>query len=275
MAEATGRPEEAAGTGRCGRRSARPSPTRSSPPTAARLGHPDRLRARPAHGPGTGRPAAAAAGHLVEAIGARGLAPDHRLRRRRLPAAGAQLGRAHRRRVPAARAADAPVLAVHDRPGRDHDLGALGRLVERARLPVGLDELVQPLLARLGRRVALPVRAGHRPGAGHGRLRPAAAAPAPRRAAGPCQRLLPVGARAGPGGLGARGRPVRLPGGGPAERPRQRARAERRPRRGARRGRRPPGGGRAITPGCAAPARPSSRSGRGATSSPGRPGTAR
>ncbi len=126
---------------------------------------------------------AAAAGHLVDGDPRRGLAPDHRVRRRRLPAAGAQLGRPHRRRLPAPRAADVPLLAVHDRPGRDHDLGALGRLVGGTRLPVGLDELVQPLLARLGRRVALPVRPRDRPGAGDGGLRPPAAAPAPRRAA--------------------------------------------------------------------------------------------
>ncbi len=112
----------------------------------------------------------------------RGLAPDHRVRRRRLPAAGAQRGRPHRRRLPAARAADVPFLAVHDRPGRDHDLGALGRLVGRTGIPVGVDELVQPLRARLGRRVALPVRPRDRPGPGLGRLRPPAAAPAPAAA---------------------------------------------------------------------------------------------
>ena len=38
--------------------------------------------------------------------------------------------------LPAARAGHHAVLAVHGRPGRDHDLGALGRLDRRARLPV-------------------------------------------------------------------------------------------------------------------------------------------
>ena len=185
---------------------------------------------------------AAAAGHLVDAIRRRGLAPDHRLRRRRLPAAGAQRGRAHRRRLPAARAADVPLLAVHDRPGRDHDLGALGRLVRGARLPVRLDELVQPLLARLGRRVALPVRARHRPGAGRRRLRPAAAAPAPRRRAAPARAAPTSRCAAWSRAAGSARRPFRLPGGGPAERHRQRARAERRPRPGARRGWRRPAG---------------------------------
>ena len=56
-------------------------------------------------------------------------------------------------------------MAVHDRPWRHHDLGTLGRLDRRARLPVTLDELVQSLLPRLGRRMALPVPARHRPGA--------------------------------------------------------------------------------------------------------------
>ena len=99
-----------------------------------------------------------------------GLAPDHRLRRRRLPAAGAERGTATRdvayrllaqRTLPSWR-----YMLDH---GRDDHLGTLGRLVGGARLPVSVDELVQPLLARLGRRMAVPVRPRHRPGAGQRR----------------------------------------------------------------------------------------------------------
>ena len=60
-----------------------------------------------------------------------GLAPGHGVRRRRLPLAGSQLQRLLRRRLPAARAAFLPVLAVHGRPRRDDHLGALGRLDRR------------------------------------------------------------------------------------------------------------------------------------------------
>ena len=61
-----------------------------------------------------------------------------------------------------------------------------------------------------------------------------------------------------------------LPGRGPAERAGQRARAERRPRRGARLRRRLADRRSRITPGSWVRGRPSSRSGRGGTSSPGR-----
>ncbi len=186
LADVTGRRERgrgvpgAAGEDRLGlRRRVRPRRR------AARLGHPDRLRPRPAHGTRARPPARGRRRPPGRGDRRGGLAPDHRVRRRRLPASGAQLGRPHRRRLPCPRAADVPLLAVHDRPGRDDDLGTLGRLVGGARLPVRLDELVQPLLARLGRRVALPVRPRHRPGAGDGGLPPPAAAPAPLRAARP------------------------------------------------------------------------------------------
>jgi alpha-L-rhamnosidase len=66
---------------------------------------------------------------------------------------------------------------------------------ETPRLSVRVDELVQPLRARLGRRMALPVRSRDRPGPRHGRLRPAAAAPASRGTAEPRERLLRVAAR--------------------------------------------------------------------------------
>ncbi len=75
-----------------------------------------------------------------------------------------------------------------------------------------VDELVQPLRARLGRRMAVPVRARHRPGAGPGRLRPAADPAAPRRLAARRQRQLPLGTRADPQRMAAGRRDPPAPG---------------------------------------------------------------
>ena len=123
----------------------------------------------------------------------RGLAPDHRLRRRRLPAAGAQLDRPHRRRLPAARrSARFPSWRYMLDNGATTIWERWDGWTAETRLPVTRDELLQPLLARLGRRMALPVRPRHRPGARHRRLRPPAAAAAPRRAPQLGPRLLPV-----------------------------------------------------------------------------------
>ena len=174
----------------------------------AHLGHPDRVRARPAHAADPGR----AAGGRGRPPGRRDpagrLAPVRRVRRGRLPAAGAVRHRAHRRGLPAAGAGLRAVLAVHGGQRRDHDLGALGRLDRAARLPVRVDELVQSLRARLGRRVAVPVRARHRPGAGRGRVRPAAGPAAPGRLAARGPRRLPLGARADLQRMAARRRHV-------------------------------------------------------------------
>jgi alpha-L-rhamnosidase len=153
---------------------------------------------------------------------ARELPPDHGFRRRRLPAAGAQLPRLHPPRVPAARAAVAAILAVHDRPRRHHHLGTMGRLDERTRFCLAVDELVQPLRARFRRGVALPFRARHRARGGFGRLQPAGAAPASRWPAQLGFGLLSVGPRAGPHPLGAYRRPVHVRRRNPAEHDRQR-----------------------------------------------------
>ena len=93
-----------------------------------RLAHPDRVRARPAHEsrPRGGPPVRRRS--LGRGDPARGLASDHGVRGRRLPASGAERHWPCRRRVPAARAGVHAVLAVHGRGGRDHDLGAVGRL---------------------------------------------------------------------------------------------------------------------------------------------------
>ena len=65
---------------------------------ADHLRHPDRLRPRPAHEPDPRRPAGRRGGSPRGRDPGRGLAPDHRVRRRRVPAAGAELHRSHRRR---------------------------------------------------------------------------------------------------------------------------------------------------------------------------------
>ena len=148
----------------------------------------------------------------------RGLAPDYRVRRRRVPAAGTEHHRSHRGGLPVARAGHDAVVAVHGRPWCHHDLGTLGRLDRRARLPVPLDELVQPLLARLGRRMALPVPPRHRPGARHRRLRPAAAPAAPWRVTGLGPRQLPVRPRHDQRRLETGPRPVHVLGGAAAQR---------------------------------------------------------
>ena len=80
-----------------------------------------------------------------------------------------------------------PVLAVPGDDGRDHDLGALGQHAARRHDQPGRDDLVQPLRARRGRRLAAP----------HGRgLAPA----------GP--RVPPAADRAGAPGRASRRRPV-------------------------------------------------------------------
>ena len=89
------------------------------------------------------------------------LAPHHWLRRRRPAVPGADRGRLRRRRIPAAAQRDVPLLGLLDPPRRDDHLGALGRLDRGARLPDPTHELLQPLLARLGRPVALRVRGRH------------------------------------------------------------------------------------------------------------------
>ena len=180
------------------------------------------LRPCPAHEPDPRRPARGRRRPPGRGNPPGGLAPDHGLRRRRLHLAGAQLDRPRRRRLPAARAGLRAVLAAHDRRGRHHDLGALGRLDEGARLPVRLDELLQPLRARLGGRVALPVRPGDRPGAGRGRFRPAPGQAASRRHADLGSRHLSVGARPGRQRLAAGRRPVHVLTRAAAERDRQR-----------------------------------------------------
>ena len=213
----------------------------------------------------------AAAGHLVGHPPG-GLAPDHGFRRRRVHHVGAQRQRPHRRHLPAARTGLAAVLAVHGRDGRDHDLGALGWLDRRTRLPVRLDELLQPLRARFGRRVAVPVRPGHRrPAAGRIRSAPSPTASRWRAELGP--RPLPVGARADQQQLAARRRQVPLLRRDAAERHRKRPRTERGPPavRDASGG----GGRDRAFPGGSGAGKRYSRSDPGRTSSPARPAVGR
>ena len=236
IADATGRPGDAAGY-RALRSKIRSAFTDAFVAADGQvdLRHPDRLRPGPAHEPGPRRPAGRRGGSPRDGDRGRGRAPDHRVRRRRVPAAGTEHHRSHRGGLPAARAGHDAVVAVHGRGGRHHDLGTLGRLDRRARLPVPLDELVQPLLARLGRRMALPVPPRHRPGAGHGRLRPAAAPAAPRRVTGLGPRQLPVRPRHDQRRLETRPRPVHVLGGAAAQRHGHRLHPQQPRRRGPRR----------------------------------------
>jgi len=96
----------------------------------------------------------------------------------------------------------------------------------------------QNLRARLGRGVALPVPARHRPGTGHGRFRPAAGQAASRRVAQLGPWPLPVGPRAGGQRLATGWWPVHVPARAAAERHGQRAHPQPRPGRGPRRHRR-------------------------------------
>ena len=170
----------------------------------------DRLRARPEYAAHTRPPASDRRPRTPGGDPPGGLAADHRLRRCRLPAAGAQLSRLRQHGLPAARTAVTAVLAVHDRERRDHHLGALGRLDERARLHLARDEFLQPLRSRLRRGMALPFRPRNRAGGGINRLQPAGAPPASRWPAQLGLRLLPVGPRAHRHPLAAVRRPVHL-----------------------------------------------------------------
>ena len=76
---------------------------------------------------------------------------------------GALRQRPQRAGVPAAAQRPVPVVALRDRPGRDHDLGAPQRLHGRERVRRQQQhELVQPLLVRRGRAVDDGALARHR-----------------------------------------------------------------------------------------------------------------
>ena len=127
------------------------------------------------------RRAARARGRAAGRARARRRLPDrHRLRRhaahlRRARAAPAS----RRRRLPAAAPARVPVVALPGHDGRDDDLGALGQHAARRHGQPRRDDLVQPLRARRGRRLAAPHR--RRPRAGRARLPPARVRPLPGR----------------------------------------------------------------------------------------------
>ena len=87
-----------------------------------------------------------------------------------------------------------PILAVCHRPRCDDHLGTLGRLDRRERLPVARDELVQPLLPRLGGGVVVPLRPWDRPRSGRRRFRPVGDQAPSRRLAHLCPRVVPLGA---------------------------------------------------------------------------------
>ena len=120
--------------------------------------HPDRLPARARVRPAARAPGRGAAARLAELVEAAGPA----LTTGFLGVACSPGARRARARRPGARAAaprrDAPSWLFPLRHGATTDLGALGRLDARARLPGPVDELLQPLRARLGRRVAVPRR---------------------------------------------------------------------------------------------------------------------
>ncbi len=120
--------------------------------------HADRLPPRTAHGPAARGAARAGRRTARREHRAPRLPPHHRLRRRRAAVPGPQRDGLQRRGAPAAAHRDVPVMGVLDPPRRDDDLGALGRLDGHPRLPDAGDELVQPLLAGIGRPVALRVR---------------------------------------------------------------------------------------------------------------------
>ena len=151
--------------------------------------------------------------------------PDrHRLRRHAAGHRRADRRRPRRRRLPPAAADGVPVLALPGDDGRDDGLGALGQHAARRHDQPRRDDLVQPLRARRGGRLAAPHR--RRPRAGRAGLpadpRPAAAdAPADPR-----ERPPPDAVRGRRGGLGAgergagraRGRAGRRDGGRAAAR---------------------------------------------------------
>ena len=157
--------------------------------------HADRLPARAAHGPAArggcdraprsvwSRTSARNGGHLTTGfVGVGLLCPD------------AQRVRLRRRRPRAADQGHVPVLGLLDPPRRDHDLGALGRLDRGPRVPDPGDELVQPLLARVDRAVALRVRrrasAPPSPATSTSSSRPS-----PARSNGPARPTAPCAAR--------------------------------------------------------------------------------
>ena len=89
--------------------------------------------------------------------------PDrHRLRRHAADLRRTDRRRARRRRLPAAAADRVPVVALPGHHGRDDDLGALGQHAARRQHQPGRDDVVQPLRARCGRRLAAPQRRGPR-----------------------------------------------------------------------------------------------------------------
>ena len=157
------------------------------------------------------------------------LPPHDRLRRRRAAVPDAERDGLQRRRPPAAAQRHVPVLGLLDPPRRDDDLGALGRLDRHPRLPDPEDELVQPLLARLRRPVALRVRRRHPRGGARLRAR-ADRARAGRAGVGAGR--VPVGPRHDLERVAARGRRADAGGRDPAQRHRHRRRPGRRDRRG-------------------------------------------
>ena len=151
----------------------RPRPARATPQTALRAGAGVRPAADAEQREHAGR-------RLAELVRGRRLPHRHRLRRHAAHLRRADARRRARHRLPPAAAARVPVLAVPGDDGRDDDLGALGQPAPGRHGQPGRDDLVQPLRARRGRRLAAPHR--RRPRAGRARL-PAARGSRPAPAA--------------------------------------------------------------------------------------------
>ena len=93
-----------------------------------------------------------------------GIPRRHRVRRDAVDRRRADGDRARRRCLPAADRAGVPVLAVPGDPRRDDDLGAVGQPAARRHRQPRKDDLVQPLRARLDRRLDAPGRRRSRAG---------------------------------------------------------------------------------------------------------------
>ena len=158
--------------GRTDRRAAEPVEDQRVSRRSGRGGRPrrrcrdaDRLRPGFAHGSGAGGSARGRPGAAGGRYRGAGRAHD-RVYRGGVHPAAADGERAHRPGLQAAALGALPELGLHDPQRGDDDLGALGRLDGGGGLPDPGDELVQPLLAGLGRGVALPLRRRDRPRSG-------------------------------------------------------------------------------------------------------------
>ena len=155
-------------------RAARSAPSTSRRPAGMVERRADRLRAgarvRPAADAAQRAARRRAAGRAGRATAATASAPASSARRSICDAL-TDAGHA-RRRLPPAAAARVPVVAVPGDDGRDDDLGALGQHAARRHDQPRRDDLVQPLRARRGRRLAAPDGGGLAPAApGYARLR--------------------------------------------------------------------------------------------------------